>query len=254
MFFIASKLLIAFTEPLVYILGLLLAALLWHRHPHVVKWTLSGALLLFLICGTVFLPQILNHWLETRYPQPRPLPHVDAVIVLCGPVVLEKSSGEYIEFNQHVERILEGIRLVQAGYGKKLLITGGSGDVYDQTKSEAVLLRQFAIRLGIPAEQILIDATSRNTYENAVNTKKLMEQHQFFTSLLVTSASHLPRAMGCFRKLGLTPFPYPVDFASLPHPQWHLLDLIPNIGNLYRTSEALHEYVGLFTYKLAGYL
>jgi uncharacterized SAM-binding protein YcdF (DUF218 family) len=60
--------------------------------------------------------------------------------------------------------------------------------------------------------------------------------------------------MGCFKKVGLAPLPYPVDFHSNPHPRHHLLDIIPNVGNLRKTSTILHEYIGLLSYKLAGYL
>ena len=192
--------------------------------------------------------------LETRYEPVSPLPHVDAIVVLAGAVNLSISTPEYIEFYKGVERILTGIRLVQEGYGDVLIIAGGSGSIYDQTKSEAVFLRQFAIDLSVPEEKILIDPSSRNTYENAVNTKAIMEQHGISSSILVTTASHLPRSMGCFRKLGLNPIPYPVDFHSPPDPDYHILDIIPNADALENTSFALHEYIGLLTYKLVGYI
>jgi uncharacterized SAM-binding protein YcdF (DUF218 family) len=179
---------------------------------------------------------------------------VNAIIVLSGVVNLPISTSHYIEFGDGVERILTGIKLVKDGCGDVLIITGGSGNIYDQTKREAVFLRQFAIDFGVPEEKILIDPDSRNTHENAVNTKVLMEQHDISSSILVTTATHLPRAMGCFKKLGINPIPYPVDFHSNPNPDYHLLDVIPSVGALKQTSFALHEYIGILIYKLVGYI
>ena len=117
-----------------------------------------------------------------------------------------------------------------------------------------MLLRQFALEFGIPEQQILIEPDSRNTYENAVNTRSLMEQHGLSSSILVTSATHLPRSMGCFQKAGLDPIPYPVDFMLSPNRRYRFDSLIPAVSHLRDTSRILHEYIGLVMYKLAGYL
>lgn len=254
MFFWMSKLLVPLSEPLTYIVGLMLAALIGHQRPLLVKVCLGLALGLLMVVGTPFVPYVLLRSLETRYQVPASLPAVDAVIVLTGMVNLRKSSEHSIEFNESVDRILAGIRLIKAGQGKFLIITGGSGDIYDQTRREAPFLRQFAIDFGVPVEQILIDPESRNTYENAVYTKTLMEQHGLSSSILVTSASHLPRSMGCFQKIGVHPVPYPVDFRASPRFEFQILDLIPGDGSLHTTSIVLHEYLGMLSYKLAGYI
>lgn len=254
MFFLMSKLLAPFTEPLTYVALLVFAALVGYHKPLVGKICLGGAFGILMLLGTPFVPHLLIRHLETRYQAPSPLPAVDAVIVLTGMVNLRKSSDQYIEFNEGVDRILAGIRLMKAGQGKVLIITGGSGDIYDQTRREAIFLREFAIDFGVPAKKILIDPESRNTYENAVYTKTLMEQHGLSSSVLVTSATHLARAMGCFHKIGVHPTPYPVDFRSQAEFHFNLLDLIPGEGSLLTTSIVLHEYLGMLSYKLAGYI
>lgn len=255
MFFLISKLLAPFCLPLTYVFLFVLAALVFYRRkPRLGRTCLLLALLLLLVFGTSPVPDLMVRVLESRYEPVSPLPHVDAVIVLAGAVNLWISTPEYIEFGEGVERILAGIRLVREGYGEVLIITGGSGNIYDQTKSEAVLLQQFAIDFGVPKDKILVDPSSRNTYENAVNTKALMERHGISSSILVTTASHLPRSMGCFKKLGLEPIPYPVDIHSSPEPDYHILNIIPGADVLEKTSFALHEYIGILTYKLAGYI
>jgi len=254
MFFLISKILAPFWEPLTYVFLLVLAALVFYQKSRLAKTCLLLALLLLMVFGTGPVPDMMVRVLETKYGPVSPIPHVDAVIVLSGAVNLQRSTPEYIEFGDGVDRILTGIKLVQEGHADMLIITGGSGDIYDQTKSEAVFLRQFAINFGVPEEKILIDSSSRNTYENAVNTKAVMEQNGIYSSILVTTASHLPRSMGCFRKLGLEPIPYPVDFQSSPDPDYHILDVIPDTGALKKTSFVLHEYIGILAYKLAGYI
>jgi uncharacterized SAM-binding protein YcdF (DUF218 family) len=254
MFFIFSKVLAPLLQPLTYIVLAVAAALIFYRVPRIGRTSLIVALGLIFLFGTPVLPKLLLRRLEQAYEIPPTLPRVDAIIVLTGMVNLKASSEGRVEFGDGAERILAGMLLLRQGMGERLLIIGGSGDVRDQSKRESVLLRQLAIDLGIPAEQILIDPDSRNTYENAVNAGELLRQHGLTTSVLVTSAAHMPRSMGCFRNVGLEPIPYPVDFIVTAGEQFYLSDLIPNIGSLQHSSRAIYEYVGLLMYRWAGYL
>ena len=254
MFFTLSKILEPLLQPLTYIVLFALLALIFYRKPLVGQTFLTLALLcVFLFC-TPFLPGALIRYLEYYYTPPDPLPHVDAVIVLSGAVILEKSTPHKIEFGEGVERILEGIRLVKQGAAGTLILSGGSGSLTDRTKSEARMLRQFAIDFGVPDERILVEPDSRNTYENAVETAKLMRRHGIASVILITSASHLPRAMGCFRHVGVEPIPYGVDFHSTLNTHLRPGDFIPDVGNLRGLTWILHEYVGIVMYKAAGYL
>ena len=254
MFFIASKVLTPFIYPFTYVVVLLLFALFFYRHAKLCKGCLLLALLLLFSFGTPPLPNLLTHTLESRYPRIEPLPEADAVVVLSGMLVLSKSSPGKLEFGEGVERILAGIHLIKEEAGKHLILSGGSGDLYDQNKSEARLLERFAIELGVSQEKLLVEPSSRNTYENALYTKALMEEHGIDNIILVTSASHLPRAIGCFRKFGIEPIPYGVDYhARMPYIP-RLSDIVPNPENFRRTSSALHEYIGILMYKISGYL
>lgn len=254
MFFWLSKLFTLLIEPLTHIFLLVVLALIFHRNPRVVKWCLGLAFGVFLIFGTYFAPDLLTHLLENRYQVPDEVPRVDAAVVLAGLVDLKLSTPEYIEFNESVERIVTGIQLVKQGRARILLISGGTGNLYDQEKKEAPLLRKFAIEFGVPESQILMESTSRNTYENAVQTRRIMEEHGISQIMLVTTAMHLPRAMACFHKLGIDPMPYPVDFQLAPNRKYRLSNIIPGPGAFRKSSAVLHEYIGLLAYKLAGYI
>ena len=254
MFFILSKILAPFLYPLTHVFLLLLFALVCHRKPRIVKISLTLAILLLMIFATYPVPDIMLRFLENRYQTASELPRADAVVVLTGMVNLKLSTPEYVEFNDSVERILTGIRLVKKEYGERLIIVGGSGNLHNQTKSEARILRAFAIDFDIAEEKILIEPDSRNTYENALKAKTLLEKYEISDFILVTSASHLPRSMWCFEKLGMNPIPYRVDPSIPPTPRYRLSDIIPSVGALRKTSRALHEYVGILIYKLAGYI
>lgn len=254
MFFVLSKLLDLFTMPLTYTVFCLIAALLFYRKSQIGRTCLIVGVILLFVCGTPFIPNVLTRQLEHAYEIPTSLPHVDAIVVLSGILELPKSSPAYLEFNDGVERIVIGMQLLREDIGDVLIISGGSGDLYNQKTREAVLLRQFAIEFGIPEDKILIEPDSRNTYENAANTKTLMDQYGFSSSILITTAIHLPRSVGCFNKVGLHPIPYPVDFMLPPQPTFHISDLVPSIGNFIHITRAFHEYIGLLMYKINGYI
>jgi uncharacterized SAM-binding protein YcdF (DUF218 family) len=254
MFFFISKVLAPLTQPLTYVFIFLVLALIFYRKPRLGKTCIGLALGLLLVFGTFPFPDMLVRYLETQYAPPAAPPQADAVVVLSGMVNLLTSTPHQIEFGESAERILTGISLVKEGHANTLVITGGSGDLYHQDRSEARLLQQFALDFGIPADRILIDPASRNTYENAVNTQAILEEHELSTLILVTSASHLPRAMACFHKLGISPIPYGVDYHALPDPEYRLSTIIPSAGALKKTSTILHEYIGILIYKLVGYI
>lgn len=179
--------------------------------------------------------------------------HFDAVVVLAGMVSLGLSTEHTEEFGSAVDRIIKGMDLVREKQADFLVISGGSGELIGATLSESKVLRNFAIRFGIPKEKILIDAGSRNTRENALMTKVLLETHDLKEIALVTSAFHIPRAMGCFRAVGLVPTPIPVDYhASHPNKK-DIRNYFPKVSALNRFGSLAHELVGIVVYGFRGY-
>ena len=200
-------------------------------------------------------PLIVNplvHWLEGAPPAPEALrPHYDVAIVLTG--VVHRHRQGHIEFNEHVERILEGISLVKRGVADKLLIVGRSGDLFERSWSEARELRTFALEFGLRDEQVLVEERSRNTYENAVKAAEIIRAGQYRDLVLITSALHMYRAAAAFHKQGLFPALYPVDFQS-SRGKVRLSDLFPSAGTLTTTTDVIHELVGVVMYRLQGYI
>jgi uncharacterized SAM-binding protein YcdF (DUF218 family) len=117
--------------------------------------------------------------------------------------------------------------------------------------------------MGVPPEAVLLETDSGNTYENAVACRKILKEKGFRRVILVTSAAHMPRSVGVFKRLGIEVIPAPTGYTatqgdvgiSIPkNPYNFLISLLPDADNLKTTTRMLKEYVGIFIYKLRGWL
>ncbi len=251
-FFVVSKTM----NWLVYPLSLLLMALLVVTVAYRRRWA-RGLLATVLLGYYVLSMPITAHAIMRYFEVPRPSDgalrdRYDAIIVLSGLVDLELSRPGRVEFGTGVDRMLEGMALVRRGVGEWLIISGGSGLLFDQSVSEAELLRAFAVNWGIPSDRMLIDGSSRNTHENAVNTAVLMRAHGLRHVLLVTSSFHMRRALATFHKQGVFPDAYPVDFrgSDVVTP----MSFVPDVDSLHMVTAVVNELVGLVVYRVQGYI
>jgi uncharacterized SAM-binding protein YcdF (DUF218 family) len=132
----------------------------------------------------------------------------------------------------------------------KIVFTGGSGRLFGGASEADVVLRLFE-SFGIAPERVILESRSRNTVENARFTKELVRPQPDERWLLVTSAYHMPRAIGVFRRQDFAVQAYPVDFRTVGPAD--LLTLFPMLSaGLHRTDAALHEWIGLVAYWLSG--
>lgn len=252
-FFLLSKLLTWFMNPLLLLFVGLLAILGLYRRRYT-RWGLAFVLLFFYSISIPLTIQPLVRWLEGRCSDPEAMhQHYDVAIVLTGLMDLRRSKPGHLKFTSQVERILEGINLVKRGIADKLLIVGGNADPFNQHVSEARLLRTFALDFGLHEEQVLTEEVSRNTHENAVNTGKILQAGNYRQLVLITSAFHMYRAMAAFHKQQLFPEPYPVNCHS-SRGRTHLFDFVPSLGALSMTALVVHEMIGVMIYRLQGYI
>ena len=131
----------------------------------------------------------------------------------------------------------------------KLVFTGGSGDLEQGVSNEANYARILFDQLGLPAGRVTFENTSRTTWENAVNTYGMIKPHWGERWVLITSASHMPRAMGVFRKVGWAVLPWPVGYQSRDHISSYASSLGQKLSVL---DGAAHEWIGLVIYDLQG--
>ncbi len=144
-----------------------------------------------------------------------------------------------------ITRLAEGIRIYRLNPGSKLIFTGFKGTIEDRV-SYPVKLRELAIALGVPEQDILVFEGPRDTVEEA---QLLADKFPRTNLVLVTSAPHMPRALGLFRGAGLTPIPAPTEHLGKPVKSWWVF---PSANTLAKSEFWLHEWLGYTWARLMG--
>ncbi len=260
MFFYLSKIGWFVLQPsnaliLALVAGLVLMALGWRFGRRLGRGlvVLAGAGLV--IAGFSPLGQLLILPLEDRFPAWREsadAPPPDGVIMLGGAFATIVSEGRgSAELNQAAERLTAFAALARLYPEARLVISGGSAQIlyYDITETEVAMT--ILADLGVDPARLELEDRSRNTYENAVYSRALVDPGPDEHWLLVTSAFHMPRAVGCFRAVGFDVEAYPVDYRTRgPEDRWR--PFYSASEGLRRTDLATREWVGLVVYRLTG--
>ena len=256
MFFALSKTLGVMMLPTNFLLGLgLLGVLLSATHfARAGRRLLAASVVLLALCAFSPLGSLLIHPLESRFPQWDPARGTpDGIIVLGGPIDADLSA----EYGRAVirgapDRIVAAAALAHRYPNARVIFTGGSADLFANDAREADYAGAMLENLGVDKARLSLERRSRNTYENALFTKALAEPKPGERWVLVTSAFHMPRAVGLFRKVGFPVEPYPVDWHAGPR----LRDALTftNIADegLARTDIAMREWMGLLAYRITG--
>lgn len=253
-FFYISKLLWALAAPgtllcLALLAGIVLVFLDKPRPAKLLLGTAGTALALI-----AFLPA--GKWLaaplENRFPANPDLPaQVDGIILLGGGIdPLRSYSWNQPEFGAAADRYTAFIELAKRYPRARLLFTGGSGALLDQAYKEADVALYFLESMGVGKDRLSVERDSRNTRENAVNSKALVMPQAGETWVLVTSAAHMPRAVGVFCSQGWPVMAYPVDHETAPG-RLLRIDFDP-AGNLSTLNDHSREWAGLAAYFLTG--
>lgn len=190
--------------------------------------------------------------LEKRYQHNPDLPEqVDGIIVLGGSIVPDRSvEWRQLETNHSHERLTSFIQLAQYYPNARLVFSGGNASTDIDKPTEAEIVETYFLKSGISPERLFIENKARNTAENASYSRKLVNPQADETWLMITTAYHMPRAMGVFCQQDWNVIPYPVDHQTLPSELYR-----PGFGltgHLYNLVLASHEWLGLLAYYLTG--
>jgi uncharacterized SAM-binding protein YcdF (DUF218 family) len=230
------------------LLGALALRLRKRRIGLVLIWT---AALGFVLIGFGPADAILMRPLEDRFPRPVNISEPTGIIVLGGTLNAYISAPRNaIVFNQDGERMSEAAALAHRYPNAMVVFSGGTFGNTDESTSEASFAKRFLMELGVQESRIVLEQRSLGTAENAAFTRALVMPQPGQRWLLVTSASHMPRAVGAFRRAGFPVIGYPVGYTKSGRPQdFFEIRLEPSTG-LVRADVALHEWIGLVVYWL----
>lgn len=250
MLFVVSKILWALVQPdtIVFAMIVIGVALLWTRWSRGGRRLATiGALLLVAVAATP-----LDEWLyaplENRFPPVRVAPpHVDGIIALGGAIdpVLSVRHG-MPSLNGDAERMTTFVKLARLYPAAKLVYTSGTASIVGENAREADVAKQLFAELGLDTAKIIFERDSRNTYENAIFSKTLAKPKPGEVWILITSAWHMPRAVGIFRQAGWPVLPWPVSYKTGGSFDTEMVDNIKGV------DRATHEWIGLLAYRLLG--
>lgn len=254
MFFVLSKIAWFLVQPLVIVLllvafGLFALGLKFTRTGLVLGGT---GLIVLAVIGLSPLGLVMMNVLEERFPRQSLPERVDGIVVLGGSfdTVIARTRDEP-ELNEAADRVTAALGLARRFPEARIVFTGGSAGVFAEDIAESIPARRLMLDLGLEPERLLLEERSRNTFENAVYTRELVTPRAGETWLLVTSAYHMPRAVGCFRTAGFDVVPYPVDFRT-PAGLAVYRPSSATIRNVEKVHFAIREWIGLVAYRASG--
>lgn len=250
--FALSKLLWGLVNPGSALVVLLVIGVIALRLP---RWRRAGERLIALVClsfvlvSATPLAALVALPLENRFPRRAELDRVDGIIMLGGAVnpSLTMDRGDP-SVSDAAERLFSFAELIRRHPEARAVSTGGSGILFGQGIKEDQTVRAVLAQVGVPDGRVIYETESRNTWENALFSQALVAPKPGERWILVTSAMHMPRSVGIFRKLGWPVTPYPVDYRTRRNAS--LFGPAELDRPLLLLDDAVREWLGLLSYYL----
>jgi uncharacterized SAM-binding protein YcdF (DUF218 family) len=254
MFFALSKTVSFLLMPLTIVFLCLIASFIV-RNIRLKKWLFwIGFFLLWLFTNEFISNELMRAW-EIPARRFDSLHKYKLGIMLTG-TTLSLKPNDRVYFQRGADRVVHTVQLYKMGLIEKILISGGTGRLVGEAEPEADLVKKAMLLMGVPEEKIIIENETRNTYESAVEVRKMLADSLYKNSeiVLVTSAFHMRRSLACYRKAGLEPEAFSTDFYS--HQRVFYIDtlFIPKVEALVTWNKLAKEWLGFVAYKIAGYV
>ncbi len=250
---ILSKLVTILLNPFLWIIFAFLWGLFTKRETRKKNCFIAALIMLFFFSNPYIIKKLILAYQPEKYTMQKGETY-NAGILLGGFAGMNKADHQTY-FNENADRFLQTALLYKEGHIKKIIIAAGDASIVNKNDfREADFAQEQLIKLSIPASDIFIDRNSRNTAENAANSKKIIDSLALTGPyLLITSAMHIPRATKTFSKAGLNIKPYPCAYIVTPFEKYAFDEyLIPSAGALRNWNNYLKEVVGLLMYKFLG--
>jgi uncharacterized SAM-binding protein YcdF (DUF218 family) len=252
-----------FLPPFIYPLGLAcvlvaLALFLVHR-AGLQRAVLGLALGCLLLGGNGWIASGLARSLEWRYLPPETIPRAEAIVLLGGGTQPARAPRPMVEVTGAGDRVIYTAWLYRQGKAEHILLSGGRLDWSQSDGSPAEDMATLLEMMDVPKAALWFEPDSRNTYENAIYSARILKEKGIQRILLVTSALHMPRSVKLFEAQGLDVIPLPTDYTVTQGDRTAMdaralvLSFLPSAENLALTSRVLKEYIGIVVYGLRGW-
>ncbi len=258
MFFILSKIFYFFLSPFLWILVFFLFAWLSKnsKKKKLFIWTGIGMILFF--SNSFITSEFYRLW-NYEIKSEQEIRNYDVGIVLSGMANFDKETKS-IHINRSADRIWQALNLYHKKKIKKIFISGDNGYITDKGLHEADQFKAVLVQWGIPKEDILTESISRNTAENAIETKKVLSTLNIHPTaskkaLLITSGLHMRRSKAVFDKLNISVDCFPVDGAKTKKRDYYFYQfIVPDFENFEQWTNLLKEVIGYVVYDFKGYI
>ena len=234
--------------PVIWMVPLLVVLIFWRR-----RW--ARKLLFVTLCGILLLHSglvghCLRYPLESRYApllDPKGVGPYDGIVVLTSTSIPAEGLLPFPTIDEHMFRRLDEAWRLYKIQPKPIIVSGGHVNPFTPDRGENKIACDYLIRWGVAQHHVSGESKSRDTFENAMETAKLLKEKGWKRYLLVTSALHMPRSMLAFSANAPEPIPAPGDF-TLGQAKLSPLDWAPTTSAARAIASTLHEYVGLANY------
>jgi len=255
--FLSIQFLIRRTEfllhPFTWVIFLLILALLTYNQKRRRRLLISALGMLLFFSNSFIVDEFVRVWEMDVIPVWEIDPEVKTAIVLGGGVYYDTET-DVVSYGGNADRYLAVLRPYHEGRINTILVSGGGANYLAPNVEESEMLKRLYLLCNIDSADILIENKSLNTYENALYSKPILETTGEEKFLLITSASHMRRAVACFEKQGVKVVAYPV--MKIVDERRYEIDylLVPRITNFRKWSLLIHEWIGFASYKVRNYV
>ncbi len=255
MFFFLSKILAFLITPYTWFFVAMLILLKKVWYTPFKKFVLVLTILVYVFSNSFLVDELVRAWeyedddiylKDTRY---------DLAIVMGGMGRVDERQQRF-DFTCSGDRLFQTLPMYYKGRAGKILISGGSGSISHPNHREASYVKNYLESIQVPDSSIIVENNSKNTYENAVFTKHILDSLHFKGSiLLVTSSFHMRRSLAIFQKAGYRNItPYVTNKFTGKRKFEFDYCFLPNAEAITTFNLIIHEIVGYITYRLKGYL
>jgi uncharacterized SAM-binding protein YcdF (DUF218 family) len=254
MFFFLSKTLGYLAMPLVLVCLLFVASVILKP----VKWKKRlfwlGFGLLYFFSNEFIANEVMLRWEVAPTPFKQVTRNYTYGVILTGVTSNDAVLTDRVFFQHGADRVIHAVDLYKRGLIRRIIVSGGTGRLMVESRREADDIGKALVLMGVPADSIVLENKSRNTYESAMNVKQLLQKDATGDLLLITSGFHMRRSLACFRKAGLAVTPFSTDFYT--QPRYYTVDVlfIPKVDAMVIWQKLFKEWTGFVAYRVAGYL